>query len=202
MIISPADMQTCLLELGDVFMERLLRRRFDREESARKAEECFRSVLKVESSNFTAVAKLVFILNILYELSHSQSLLDEALQLVEEGLVQVKEEDKSFQFLLEASAITLLNRSELLGSTDELETAIELLRVGLGLPKQVKEPWRLQQLLAETLRRKFEISGNREEIREARRSIEAAVEAENLLPREKIKRCLTYANVLYTQYLF
>ena len=196
------DHIACLSELGDVFTERLFRRRFDRYESARSAEECFRSALKLQPSNFTAVAKLVLILNALYEHTRSQSLLDEALQLGEEGLVQATEDDESFQLLLEASATTLLNRSELLGSADELDTAIEILRVGLELPKPVKKLWSLQQLLAELLRRRFEAIGNRNDIIAAKNSIEAARSAENLLSREKLKCCRTHAKVLYTQYLF
>jgi CHAT domain len=201
-LVSDSSRKLILLELGDVFMERLIRRRFDRQESANEAEKCFRSVLELQPNNFTVVAKLVFILNTQYELSHSQIPLDEALQLSEEALVKVHEEDESFQFLLEACASTLVNRSEFLGSADKLDTAVEFLSVGLELKDGVKEPWRLQQLLAEVLRRRFEVTGNRKDLLGSRSAIEATDSAENLLPRERIKLYRTRGDILFTQYLF
>lgn len=137
------------------------RRRIDAEEAAR----CLRKVLQYEPSDFLAMANLSWIYLTQASVTGCRMMLDDAIALSENAIVQSRVDHEAFSRTLKVAAMCLLERAQIDGCYEDLEIAAQLLLVGLALPNLANDdPAILRLLLAEIHLLQFESLENLEHI--------------------------------------
>ena len=136
-------------------------RRIDAEEAAR----CLRKVLQYEPSDFRAMANLSWIYFGQASLTGCRMMLDNAIALSEDAVVQSRADHEAFSWTLEVATMCLIRRAQIDGCHEDVEIAAQLLLVGLALPNLADDdPAVLRLLLAEIHLLQFESLENLEHI--------------------------------------
>lgn len=135
--------------------------KFDAEEGAR----CLLKALQYEPSDVLAMSNLSWIYLSQADVTGSRLMLDGAINLIENAIVQIQADHEAFPFILKVAAICLVKRAQFDGCHEDLQIAAQLLHVGLALPSLfIDDPAMLRLLLAEIHLLQFESSENPEDI--------------------------------------
>ena len=136
-------------------------KRLDAEEAAR----CLLKVLQYEPSDVLAMSNLSWTYLSQADVTGSRMMLEDAINLIENAIVQTQADHEAFPSFLKVAAMCLIERAQFDGCHEDLEIAAQLLHVGLALPNLVfDDPAILRLLLAEIHLLQFESLENPEDI--------------------------------------
>ena len=136
-----------------------------KEIDAKETARCLLKVLQYEPADCEAISQLSWIYASQASVTGSRMMLDDAIGLSENAIVQAQANHGAFIFALTAAAQCLIERAQLDGCHEDLAVAAQLLRVGLALPNLAGEdPALLRLLLAEIHLLQFESLENPEDI--------------------------------------
>ena len=136
-----------------------------KEIDAKETARCLLKVLQYEPADSEAISQLSWIYASQASVTGSRKMLDDAIGLSENAIVQTQANHNAFTFALTAAAQCLIKRAQLDGCHEDLAIAAQLLRVGLALPNLAGEdPALLRLLLAEIHLLQFESLENPEDI--------------------------------------
>lgn len=137
------------------------RRKTDAEEAAR----CYRRVLQYEPSDFMAMSNLSWVYLTQTSMTGCRMMLDDAIALSENAVVQCQADHEEFSSILKVAAMCLVGRAQIDGCYEDLEIAAQLLLAGLALPNLANgDPATLRLLLAEVYLLQFERVENPKDI--------------------------------------
>ena len=161
--IEPAVPAELLRRQGTYYQDTFFRRgkRHDAEEAAR----CLLQALQYEPSDFLTMTNLSWIYMAQAGVTGSRMMLDDAIDLSENAVVQTHADHEAYSSGLKVAAMCLMQRAQFDGCHDDLEIAVQLLRVGVALPNLAHDdPAILRLLLAEIHLLQFESLENLEHI--------------------------------------
>ena len=148
---------------GRYYQESFFRqgRKIDAEEAAR----CFLKTLQYEPSDTLAMSSLSWIYSSQADVTGSRMMLDDAIDLSENAVVQTQSDHEEYSSILKIAARCLIERAQFDGCHEDLEIAAQLLHVGLALPNLARDdPAILRLLLARIHLLQFECLENPEDI--------------------------------------
>ena len=161
--IEPAVPAGFLRRQAAYYHTRYLRQ--GKEIDAKEAARCLLKVLQYEPADSSTISQLSWIYASQASVTGSRMMLDDAISLSENAIVQTQANHEAFTFALTAAAQCLIERAQLDGCHEDLVIAAQLLRVGLILPNLAGEgPALLRLLLAEIHLLQYESLENFEDI--------------------------------------
>lgn len=185
-------------DLADIHFERL--RRLGLKEDADEVDRCARVVLQEHPNDPESVYKLMRVLQARYSRTFSPSHVDEALELAERSISLLDTGDEGMPLLLGACGISLLDRSESQNCAESLDVAMELFlaaEILLETRRDTNTWFLVRGGHAETLRRRFEVSGAQTNLTEARAIVDGTPIPAWLQPPDALEFGMIRLRVLY-----
>ena len=198
--LSPQIAIDALLLQGSFLQERLFRK--GRKSDADQASICYKNVLDRHPGLVKGMTGLSYIRHFQYTILGQRGMLDEAIDLISEALAACPYPSNDIVDILIFASLCLESRAEADGCMNDVDVAIELLRLGINLQNlQGDGPALFHLLLAEKLALRYDIAEDDGDLAEAEELVRKATAEMPVSAKHEVYRNLVKGRISRIQFL-